>query len=173
MRIARVISTLLIGLLLALIACASPSTAPQLPKSTSTSTWIDQANRAWVVAHSYNWDADSEDDGLRVWVELQNANENAIEYSKADMPVDIKIYSTESKTYPWKPARIIYSGSGLLTNWDDDAFVTGAKGINDISWEEISHTLPSEQQEYGIILVDITLPDGKNFSAQDEARIKP
>ncbi|MBA7647119.1 hypothetical protein ES703_54889 [subsurface metagenome] len=106
-------------------------------------------------------------------VELQDASENIIEYAKVDIPVEIKIYSTESKTYPWKAARVIYSNFSSLTNWDNDAFVTGAKGIKDVLWEEIGPTLPSEQQEYGIIHVDITLPDGRNFSAQyNEARVK-
>jgi len=183
MKTTRILAILLIVITLVLSACSPTASPTPSPPTTQTPTrqtatpsvnaWIDQINRAWVVAHSHNWDADAEDDGLRVWVELQDTNENMIEYTEVNMPVSINIYSTESVTYPWKPARIVHSNSGSLTNWDDDAFVTGAKGIKDINWEEISPALPSEQQEYGIIHVEITLPDGRLFSAQyDEARIE-
>ncbi|MDD5127790.1 MAG: hypothetical protein PHR43_06845 [Dehalococcoidales bacterium] len=183
MRKLWITAILLIAFLFTFIACASPATSPSLPaqltnpsqevSAPKSNEWKGQVNRAWVVAHSHNWGADAEDDGLRVWVELQDNDENMIEYTKVNIPVEIKIYSTESKTYPLKPARVIYTNSSSLANWDNDAFVTGAKGIMDINWEEISPALPSEQQEYGIIYVDIVLPNSNHFSASyDETRIK-
>jgi len=161
-----IVSFLLMGLLLS-GACGAPEPA-LAPERTSTPfpEWLNEANRAWVVAHPHNWDADAEDDGLRVWVEVQDADENAIRYREIDVPVEIKIYSTESKTYPWTPARTIYSGSGSLTNWNHDAFVSGANGIKDIPWEGIAATLPSENAEWGILYISLTLPNGKGYSAQ-------
>ena len=60
----------------------------------------------------------------------------------------------------------------VLHNWYDDGFVSGAIGVKDIAWEEISPPLPSEQQEYGLIYVTVTLPNGQDYSARyDEARL--
>ena len=155
--------------LLALTSCATtPTPSPTLaPAHPSESTeWIEKVVRAWVVAHPHNWDADAKDDGLRVWVELQDINEDEVRYRNINVPVEIIIYSTESKTYPWKSARVIYSGYGLLTHWDDDAFVTGAKGIKDISWEEIASTLPGEIEDLGILYIILSLGNGKEYSAE-------
>lgn len=127
--------------------------------------------RAWVVAHRENWDRDAEDDGIRVWAELQDKNEDMIEYTDIEMPVEIKIYTTESRTLPEKPARLIYSGSSVMKNSREDGFISGAMGIKDISWEEMA-TLPTDQ-EYGLMYITITLPSGENCSARDdEAQIK-
>ena len=150
--------------LLVLTSCATTPASPAPP--TESTEWIEKVVKAWVVAHPHNWDADAKDDGLRVWVELQDVNEDAVRYENINVPVEIRIYSTESKTYPWKSARVIYSGSSLLTCWDGDAFVTGAKGIKDISWEEIAPTLPSEIEEWGILYISLSLGNGKEYSAE-------
>jgi hypothetical protein len=139
----------------------------------SNSTWQGQVTHAWVVAWGENWDADAEDDGIRVWIELLDKNEEMVEYSDTDMPIKIELYATESTTYPLEPSRLLYSGSGTATGWLHDAFITGAIGVKDISWEEISPTLPSEQHDYGILYITVTLPSGKEFSARyDEAEIR-
>jgi hypothetical protein len=155
------LSILAIGIL-QLSACASPTTAPTSDK------WMEEVTSAWVVSHSNNWDADAEDDGIRVWVELLDKQEDMIEYQNVEMPVKIEVYSTESKTFPWKPSRLIYSGTTVLHNWHDDAFVTGNTGVKDIAWEEISPPLPSEQQEYGLLYVTVTLPNSKDYSARED-----
>ena len=174
------LSAIVILLLLA-VGCASapssvptptpePTPAPE-PTPTPTCDWVNNVTRAWVVAHSHNWDADAEDDGIRVWVKLQDKNEDEVRYENIEMPVVIEVYTTESRTLPRKPERLIYSGSSVMRSWDDDAFVTGANGIKDISWEEMSAL--STDQAYGIIYVTITLPNGKECAARDdEARIK-
>jgi len=156
---------LVIGIFL-LGACGTSTTAP------TSDAWMEEVTRAWVVAHSHNWDADAEDDGIRVWVEVQDQNEELIQYEQQQIPVEIEIYSTESKTFPWQPARLIYSATAVMHNWYDDAFVTSAIGIKNIAWEEISPPLSSEQQEYGLLYVSITLPNGEIYSARhDTARI--
>ncbi len=135
---------------------------------------LDESNitRAWVVAHPENWNRDAIDDGIRVWAELQDKHEDIIKYTNEAIPVEIEIYTTESKTLPLKPARLIYSGSSVMRNWQDDAFISSAIGIKDISWEEME-ALPTDQT-YGILYITITLPSGGNCSAKwDEARIKP
>ena len=135
---------------------------------------LDESNitRGWVVAHPENWNRDAEDDGIRVWAELQDKHEEIIKYANVEMPVEIKIYTTESETLPVKPARLIYSGSSVMRNWQDDAFISGAIGIKDISWKEMA-ALPTDQT-YGILYITITPPSGENCSARwDEARIKP
>lgn len=160
-----VVLLLCLAVLLSGLSCTAAS--PQIP------TWADKVERAWTVGHPENWDADAENDGIRIWIELQDSDENEIEYSNMSMPVAIQVYSTESVTYPWEKARVIYSVSGTLTDWDDDAFVSSARGVKDIPWEAISTPLPTEQQEYGMLYVTVTLPNGKQYSAEyDPIRIK-
>jgi hypothetical protein len=162
----------MIALAILLVGCAeTPTTTPN--DNTLSMDWQNQVTHAWVVAHGENWNADAEDDGIRVWIELLDKNENMVEYSDTDMPVKIELYATESTTYPLKTSRLLYSESGIATGWLHDAFVTSAIGVKDIAWEEISPTLPSEQHDYGIICITVTLPSGKEFSARyDEAEIR-
>ncbi len=139
--------------------------------STSSNDWISAVQSARVVVHSYNWDADSEDDGVRVWVELNDANEDFVPYINQNMSVQISVYSTESKTYPWSPSRLLYSSSATLTSYTKDAYVTGALGIIDINWDDMLDPIDSEQQKYGLIYVYITLPNNTVYSAQNEVQI--
>jgi len=153
-----------------LLAGCSQQTGGE-PANQKATDWVDDVARMWVVTHPHNWDSDAEDDGIRVWVELQDKNEDEIRYENTEMSIFIEVYTTESKTFPREPERLVYSGSSVMRSWDKDAFVTEANGIKDISWENMS-TLPTDQT-YGIIYVTVTLPDGKEFKAlYDEARIK-
>ena len=131
----------------------------ELPK------WVDQVQIAWTVGWPENWNADAANDGLRIWVELQDSNGTMIEYTGMSMPVQIELYSTESVTYPLEKSRLIYSGSGILTDWNHDCFCTGAIGVKDIPWQDISSPLPNEDQDNGILYVTVTLPNGKDYSA--------
>jgi uncharacterized repeat protein (TIGR02543 family) len=119
---------------------------------------------AWTTGWPENWDADAANDGLRIWVELLDSNESRIEYTGMSMPLQIELYSTESVTYPLEKSRLIYSGSGTLTDWDHDCFCTGAVGVKDIPWQDISSPLPSEDQDIGILYITVTLPNGKDYT---------
>lgn len=143
-------------LLFSAVGCGSSQTLPK---------WVDQVQTAWTVGWPENWNADAADDGLRIWVELQDSNETMIEYTSMSMPLQIELYSTQSVTYPLEKSRLIYSGSGTLTDWDHDCFCTGAIGVKDISWQDISSPLPNEDHDNGILYVTVTLPNGKNYSA--------
>ena len=78
------------------------------------------------------------------------------EYTNTNMPVKIELYS----------------GEGIAMSWDHDAFVTGAIGVKDISWQEISTPLSSENQQYGMLYITVKLPNGTNYSAEyDPANI--
>jgi len=165
----KILMFFVVALSLLLAGCSQQTVGK--PPTEEATDWVDGVVRAWVVAHSHNWDSDAEDDGIRVWVELQDKNEDEISYKNIEMPIFIEVYTTESKTLPRKPERLVYSGSSVTRSWDNDAFISGANGIKDISWEEMS-ALPTDQT-YGIIYVTITLPNGKEFKAlYDEARIK-
>jgi hypothetical protein len=143
-------------LLFSAAGCGSSQTLPK---------WVDQVQTAWTVGWPENWNADAANDGLRIWVELQDSNETMIEYTGMSMPVQIELYSTQSVTYPLEKSRLIYSGSGTLTDWDHDCFCTGAIGVKDIPWQDILSPLPNEDQDNGILYVTVTLPNGKNYSA--------
>lgn len=121
---------------------------------------------AWTVGWPENWNADAANDGLRVWVELLDSNETMIEYTGMSMPLQIELYSTESVTYPLEKSTLIYFGSGTLTDWDHDCFCTGAIGVKDIPWQDISSPLPNEDQDNGILYITVTLPNGKDYSAE-------
>jgi hypothetical protein len=161
-------------LMIVLVGCSNTESNQTSITATQNgdSNWQNQVTHAWVVAHSENWNSDDSDDGIRVWVELLDINEKIVEYSQTKLPVKIELYSTESTTFPWKPSRLIYSGSTVAQGWRNDAFVTGAIGIKDIAWQEISPVTQIEQQKYGIIIVTISCPNGQNYSARyDEAEI--
>ena len=152
-------------------AISTPTATPIIsPSPTPTPMemppWVSSVQRAWTVGHPENWDADAEDDGVRVWVELQDASMSAIEYTNMNMPVLVEIYSTESVTYPWERSRLIYSASSSLKNWYEDAFVTGALGVRDINWGDISNPLSIENQEWGMLYVTATLPNSQQYSAE-------
>ncbi|MBA7568900.1 hypothetical protein ES708_10637 [subsurface metagenome] len=177
MRSLLVIIAILVVLALSW-GCATPippvpaGGQPPVSGETPSLAWMEQVTNTWVVAHRHDWDADAQYDGIRVWVELLDKNEQMVKYENVEMPVTIEIHSTESKTLPPQPSRLIYSATAVLHNWYDDAFVTGAIGVRDIAWEQISPPLPSEQQEYGLMYVTVTLPNGKDYSARyDEVRI--
>jgi hypothetical protein len=176
--LALVATLIAITLAVPLSSCGATVTSTVTATSTPTSTktnpdWIQQVKSARVVAHAQNWNSNAEDDGIRVWVELQDEKEKFVMYDDVNMPVRIELFSTESKTFPWQTSRLLYSSQSEMQNWSDDAFVTGATGIKDIPWGDISPTLASEQQDYGLLYVTITLPNGQNYSAKyDEARLK-
>ncbi|MFC1927647.1 hypothetical protein ACFLW7_03625 [Chloroflexota bacterium] len=121
---------------------------------------------AWTVGWPENWDADAANDGLRIWVELLDSDETMIEYTGMSMPLQIALYSTESVAYPFEKSRLLYSGSGTLTDRDHDCFCTGAIGVKDIPWQDISRPLPSEDQDYGILHIIVTLPNGEDYTAE-------
>ena len=152
--------------LVASIAPQEPGTGPGSTGQTGSETWVEDVTNIFVVAHSHDWDADAEDDGMRVWINLLDKNESIVMYTTAEIPVTIDIYSTESSSYPWEPERLIYSGTAVMRNWHSDAFVTGAIGVKDIAWDEISQPLASERQEYGLMYATVTLPNGRDYSGR-------
>jgi hypothetical protein len=168
----------MVTLTIILVSCAdttktNTSSISLTSGSMLSTNWQDQVTHSWVVAHRQNWNADAQDDGIRVWIKLLDKNEKMVEYNNTDIPIKIELYATESKTYPMKPSRLLYSGISIAKGWLHDSFVTGAIGVKDIAWEEILPTLQSEQQDYGLIFITVTLPNGKDFSAQyDEAEIR-
>ena len=162
------VCALILSLLVPAASCTGSSHDKNENDSFAGTEWLDEVNRAWVVAHAHNWDMDAEDDGIRVYVELQDEDEKLVEYLDANMAVAIEVYSTESKTYPREPSRLLYSGTSILDDWYEDAFVTGARGVKDIAWEDIAEVWPPEDAEYGMLYVTITLPDGETCSAVDE-----
>ena len=118
--------TVMFACLLALTSCATtptPSPTPAPAPPSESIEWIDKVVRAWVVAHPHNWNADAKDDGLRVWVELQDVNEDEVRYKNINVPVEIRIYSTESKTYPLKSARVIYPGNVGAISSQETSFI--------------------------------------------------
>jgi len=169
--------TAIIMLVLVLASCAGAvSSSPTVTRNTTTNQsttsdsqsagWQNQVTHAWVVEWPANWNADAENDGDRVWIELLDKNDNIVQYSNTNMPVEIELYSTQSTTYPWVKSRLLYSGEGVATSWEHDAFVTDAIGVKDISWQEISAPLSSENQQYGMLYITVTLPNGTNYSAE-------
>ena len=79
-----------ISLIFILTSCAgsissSPNTAgtnitttQSTINNTQSKDWQNEVTHAWVVAWPQNWNADAEDDGIRVWIELLDKDENIV-----------------------------------------------------------------------------------------------
>lgn len=161
-----------IGLLIVGAITSSDGPESTQPPSSTTdgesTSWKDEITNAWIVGHPHDWDADPEDDGIRIWVELLDNTEEMIRYESAEIPATIEIYATESRAYPLQPSRLLYSGSSTLQDWHEDAFVSGATGVLDIGWDEVAATSSPEREDIGILQVAV-LVDDTSYRARYEA----
>lgn len=129
-------------------------------------------NHASVSTSPKNWDADAEDDGIIVYPELKDINNDVVKFSGIELKVDIELWTTELDSN-WKEVkgRKVYSGTGTIDSWKDgNPFMDG--GIK-VSFDDIN-TVESDKQ-FGAILIKIHTPDGKVYEVDNDlvTRIKP
>lgn len=154
---------------------AAPSqkeSVPDITEEQKQAEILATATHAYVDATSKNWDADAEKDGVIVYPELKDANDETVKFEGVELDVDIEIWTTELDE-DWKEVkdRKVYSGSGTIDSWKDGNFMFDG-GIR-IPFEDIK-TVASDD-EYGLLLIKIHTPDGKVYEAKQDfgVRIKP
>jgi len=119
-----------------------------------------------------NWDADLEDDGVIIYPELKDANDETVKFEGVELPVDIEIWTTKmDDSFKEVKDRMVYSGSGTIDSWKDGNFMFDG-GIK-ISFDDIKAV--ESDSDYGALFVKIHTPDGQVFEAKDTMgiRIKP
>jgi hypothetical protein len=131
---------------------------------------LANATHAAVDYMPKNWDADPEDDGILIYPELRDANDETVKFEGVELQVDITIWTTK---YDYNlnevKDRIVYSGTGTIDSWKDGNFLFDG-GIK-IPFTDIK-VLPSDN-EFGWVFVKIHTPDGKVYEAKGDVRIKP
>jgi hypothetical protein len=182
MKKAFIISFLLIGLFI-LPACESEKGSfAQSSENSKVQEISNQGKQAKILATAThasvdssggkNWDADLEDDGVIIYPELKDADNETVKFEGVELTVDIEIWTTKMDDN-WKEVkdRLIYSGSGTIDSWKDGNFMFGG-GIK-ISFEDIKAV--ESDKDYGELFIKIHTPDGKVFEAKDSMgiRIKP
>jgi len=123
---------------------------------------LSKATHASVNTISKNWDADAEDDGMIVFPDLKDENDNSIKFDGYELPVEIKIYTTKFENFKQVNDRLVYSGSGKIDSWKDGNFLMGG-GIK-IPFDDIQ--VKASDSQYGAILISIALPDGRKMEAK-------
>lgn len=120
---------------------------------------LSDATTLSVSAMSKNWDSDADDDGIILYPDIKNSNGNSIKWSGLELPVSIKIYTTnyDSNFQEYKD-KLVYTGTGTISSWEDgNMFSEG--GIK-VPYNQIH--APSGEN-YGWAYATVTLPDGKQI----------
>lgn len=129
------------------------------------------ATHADVDTISKNWDADAENDGIIIYPELKNNNDEIVNFEDVSLVVDIEIWTTKyDDNFNEVKDRQIYKGTGTITSWKDGNpfFQFGIK----VPFEDVK-TIASDR-EYGLVLVKIHTIDGKVYEAKNNyIRIRP
>ena len=176
------ISILIMGLI-ALVGCDSETGSVAQPSENSQVQEISneekQAEILATATHAYvdssggkNWDADLEDDGVIIYPELKDANDDTVKFESVELPVDIEIWTTKmDDSFKDVKDRLVYSGSGTIDSWKDGNFMFDG-GIK-ISFDDIKSI--ESDSDYGELFVKIHTSDGKVFEAKNlmGIRIKP
>lgn len=176
------ISILLIGII-ALAGCDTETGTVAQPSENSQVQEVSneevQAEILATATHASvdssggkNWDADLEDDGVIIYPELKDTNDETVKFEGVELPVDIEIWTTEmDDNFKEVKDRMVYSGSGSIDSWKDGNFMFDG-GIK-VSFDDIKAV--ESDSDYGALFVKIHTPDGQVFEAKDimGTRIKP
>jgi hypothetical protein len=127
------------------------------------------ATTASVDTMAKNWDADAEDDGIIVYPELKDANNETVQFENTEMNVDIELWTTKYDNFNEVKDRNLYSGTGKINSWKDGNFLY--EGGIKIPFDEIKAVASDNQ--YGMVFVKIHTPAGKTFEAKASSAIKP
>lgn len=132
---------------------------------------LSTATHAYVDTMAKNWDADAEDDGIVVYPELKDSNDEVVEFSGINLTVDIEIWTTKlDNNYNEVKDRLIYNGTGKINSWKDGNFMFNG-GIK-VPFDDMN--VVNSDDDYGEIIIRIHTPNGKTFEAKEmDTRIKP
>lgn len=125
---------------------------------------LSTATHAAVASVAKNWDADAEDDGLMVYPELKNSNDETIMFESIELDIDIEVWSTKfDDSFRMVKDRKVYNGRGKIDSWRDGNFFTD-EGIR-VNFDDFQIR---SSDTYGILFVKIHTPDGRSFEAKQD-----
>lgn len=131
------------------------------PGSRVPSPVLSSVTHGSLTTLSQNWDADAEDDGIIIYPDLKDAQDRTIQWSGAELPVEIEIYTTKfDSKFKLTKGDLVYSGTGKITSWRDGNMFAGG-GIK-IPFEDIN----AGDENSGITLVRVSLPDGRTIESE-------
>jgi hypothetical protein len=129
----------------------------------NTEDYFSQVTHADVSTMRRHWTSGAEYDGIAIYPSLNDVKGQTVRWSGASLPVDIEIYTTKyDANYKEIKDRLVYQGSGTITNWQDGNMFMGGG----IQVPFTSMNVP-EGKNYGWTYVTIHTPDGKTYSAKD------
>jgi hypothetical protein len=168
MKSKYVLPLILIALAVMICGCAHPATSQE-----STVSPASSAVKVKVIARELNWDNEPGTDGLRVWVDLLDAQDGSLKYGNANLPVALKIRPSPTETM-CEADSVLYVDNTTLKDWHTDSFAEGNPGVKDIPWGNIDQRQLGQLQKYGLLDAIVTLPDGKQIvGSLNEIAIKP
>jgi len=126
---------------------------------------LKTVTHASVISQSANWDADTENDGLVIYPDLLDSNNETVEFEGINLTVDIEIWTLKmNNDFKEVKDRLVYSGTGEIDSWKDgNPFYSG--GIT-IPYKDIK-TVESDNSS-GLLFVKIKLPDGRVMEAKED-----
>jgi len=143
---------------------ALPSAATSyISPSSSTSQDFSSVTHGSVMTVSKNWDATAQNDGIIVYPDLRDASDKTVQWSNAELPVEILIYTKKlDSNYQQVKDQLVYSGTGIISSWKDgNMFMNGGLKV-----PYVDIHAPADQN-FGITLVKIKLPNGRVIETEE------
>ncbi len=141
---------------------------PDITEEQKQDEILEIATHASVLVFTKNWDNDAEDDGIVVYPSLKDIDDETIEFEGVELDVEIEIWTTVFESFEKVKDKMVYIGTGKIDSWKDGNFMY--KGGIKVPFEDIK-TTPSDD-DYGLILVKILMPDGKIYEANQEFGVR-
>ncbi|MBC7343080.1 MAG: hypothetical protein H5U02_11690 [Clostridia bacterium] len=145
---------------------ASPAPGSSPGDGKSEEGLLSKATHATVMTVPANWESDAEEDGIIVYPDLKDANDQTVQYEGVQMKVDIEIWTTKmGDDFKTKKDRQVYAGSGTIDSWKDGNFMFTGSGIK-VPFSDMK--VRTSDDPFGLILVRVHLPNGKVLEAQED-----
>ncbi len=167
MKNAVTLSVFLIFSLIILSGCSTETVSKVDPSVDSQINEIDKTAifnhvvSGSVMAFAENWDADAEDDGLKIYPKLNDPLGEPVKFDNYELPVHVEIYELEYQGYDEVKGRLLFEGDSIIDSWEDGNFMFNG-GIK-LSFEDIAST----EETYGMIYTTTKLPDGREIEAKE------
>lgn len=145
----KIIMILVSLFVVAMVAGCIESGTPEVTSTPKIQTIEGLASIGNPLAGSGNWDADPEDDGIKVLFSFYDSNGNILRFEGVPCTVEIELYA---KGISAKEYKVVYSGTVIITSSKDDIR---------IPFEEIN--INPERNYFGILEVTVHTPVQGDF----------
>lgn len=132
---------------------------------------IERITHGSVMTVARNWDADAENDGIEVFLDLKDEKGDTVPFEDIEMPVRIRVYTVKQGP-DWKDVkdRLVYEATGSTNSWKDGNPFFG-EGIK-VPYDKIE--LGKYDKDHGVIYAAATLPNGRVIEAKEDfVRLTP